>query len=111
MTGELNSQDEGEEQGLLASAYHVSYRLGVIGLRIPFSIGQRTVGWDVLRYITAHVWPLADPRPGLRRNREREDAMLHEKEEKRRFGRQVVFFDAVAGPVSLSSVHIWWLAL
>jgi len=54
----IESADDGEEQGLLASAYQFSYRLALLTTDSVILIVAATVAGACPTVSTAHVWPL-----------------------------------------------------
>jgi PAT family beta-lactamase induction signal transducer AmpG len=112
----IESADDGEEQGLLASAYQFSYRLALLAADSLILIVAATVGWRMSYGIYGAcmavgiiaTWFAKEP---LAKEPERADAVMDEKEREAPIWTWRGFFDAVVGPfIAFFRAH-GWLAL
>jgi PAT family beta-lactamase induction signal transducer AmpG len=106
----IESADDGEEQGLLASAYQFSYRLALLATDSLILIVAATVGWRMSYGIYGACMAVGMIATWFAKEPERADAVMNEK------GRKALwtprgFFDAVVGPfIAFFRAH-GWLAL
>jgi len=112
----IESADDGEEQGLLASAYQFSYRLALLAADSLILIVAATVGWRMSYGIYGAcmavgmiaTWFAKEP---LAKAPERADAVMDEKEREAPIWTWRGFLDAVVGPfIAFFRAH-GWLAL
>src|SRR5712664_1973592 len=107
----IESADDGEEQGLLASAYQFSYRLALLTTDSVILIVAATVGWRMSYGIYGACMAVGMIATWFAKEPERADAMMHEKEREAPLWTPRGFFDAVAGPfIAFFRAH-GWLAL
>ena len=103
----IESADDGEEQGLLASAYQFSYRLALLTTDSLILIVAAAVGWRMSYGIYGACMAVGMIATWFAKEPERADAVMHEKEREAPRG----FFDAVVGPfIAFFRAH-GWLAL
>ena len=76
----IESADDGEEQGLLASAYQFSYRLAILATDSLILILAATVGWRMSYGIYGAAMGIGLIATWFAREPERADAVMHEKE-------------------------------
>src|SRR6201987_20104 len=107
----IESADDGEEQGLLASAYQFSYRVALLTTDSVILIVAATVGWRMSYGIYGAcmvigmmaTWFAKEPGPA--------DAVMDAKEREAPLWTPRGFFDAVVGPfIAFFRAH-GWLAL
>jgi MFS transporter, PAT family, beta-lactamase induction signal transducer AmpG len=117
----IESADDGEEQGLLASAYQFSYRLAILATDSLILVVAAAVGWRMSYGIYGAcmvvgiiaTWFAKEP---LAKEPERapavhKDAVMHKKEREAPIWTARGFFDAVVGPfIAFFRAH-GWLAL
>ena len=104
----IESADDGEEQGLLASAYQFSYRLALLATDTVILIAAAAVGWRMSYGIYGACMAIGMIATWFAKEPERADAVMDEKREAPLWAR---FFDAVVGPfVAFFRAH-GWLAL
>ena len=112
----IESADDGEEQGLLASAYQFSYRLALLAADSIILIVAASVGWRMSYGIYGAcmgvgilaTWFAKEP---LAREPERTDAVADKKKREAPIWTARGFFDAVVGPfIAFFRAH-GWLAL
>jgi PAT family beta-lactamase induction signal transducer AmpG len=107
----IESADDGEEQGLLASAYQFSYRLALLTTDSLILIVAATVGWRMSYGIYGACMAVGMIATWFAKEPEQADAMMHEKEREAPLWTPRGFFDAVAGPfIAFFRAH-GWLAL
>ncbi|HKV24010.1 MAG TPA: MFS transporter [Candidatus Acidoferrum sp.] len=103
----IESADDGDEQGLLASAYQFSYRLALLTTDSLILIVAAAVGWRMSYGIYGAFMVVGMVTTWFAKEPERADAVMHEKEHETPSG----FFDAVVGPfIAFFRAH-GWLAL
>jgi MFS transporter, PAT family, beta-lactamase induction signal transducer AmpG len=104
----IESADDGEEQGLLASAYQFSYRLALLATDSLILIVAAAVGWRMSYGIYGAgmaigiiaVWYAKEP--------ERANALMSERERAGQFWTPRGFFDAIVGPfIAFFRAHGW----
>jgi PAT family beta-lactamase induction signal transducer AmpG len=104
----IESADDGEEQGLLASAYQFSYRLALLATDSVILIVAAAVGWRMSYGIYGACMAVGMIATWFAKEPERANAVMDEKREVPLWRR---FFDAVVGPfIAFFRAH-GWLAL
>src|SRR5215813_9895382 len=107
----IESADDGEEQGLLASAYQFSYRLALLATDSLILILAATVGWRMSYAIYGACMLIGMIATWFAKEPERADAMMVKKEHEAPLWTWRGFFDAVVGPfIAFFRAH-GWLAL
>ena len=107
----IESADDGEEQGLLASAYQFSYRLALLTTDSLILIVAAAVGWRMSYGIYGACMAVGMMATWLAKEPERADAVAGEKKREAQFWTLRGFFDAVVGPfIAFFRAH-GWLAL
>jgi PAT family beta-lactamase induction signal transducer AmpG len=107
----IESADDGEEQGLLASAYQFSYRLALLTTDSVILIVAATVGWRMSYGIYGACMAVGMIATWFAKEPERADAVMDEKKREAGLWTQRGFFDAVVGPfIAFFRAH-GWLAL
>jgi MFS transporter, PAT family, beta-lactamase induction signal transducer AmpG len=107
----IESADDGEEQGLLASAYQFSYRLALLAADSLILIVAATVGWRMSYGIYGACMAVGMIATWFAKEPERADAVMDEKEREAPIWTWRGFFDAVVGPfIAFFRAH-GWLAL
>jgi PAT family beta-lactamase induction signal transducer AmpG len=107
----IESADDGEEQGLLASAYQFSYRLALLATDSVILIVAATVGWRMSYGIYGACMAVGMIATWFAKEPERADAVMDEKERKAPLWSPRGFLDAVVGPfIAFFRAH-GWLAL
>ena len=105
----IESADDGDEQGLLASAYQFSYRLALLATDSLILIVAAAVGWRMSYGIYGACMAVGVIATLFAKEPERANAVLHEKGREAPLWRR--FFDAVVGPfIAFFRAH-GWLAL
>ena len=105
----IESADDGDEQGLLASAYQFSYRLALLTTDSLILIVAAAVGWRMSYGIYGACMAVGMMATWFAKEPERANAGLHEKGREAPFWRR--FFDAIVGPfIAFFRAH-GWLAL
>ena len=105
----IESADDGEEQGLLASAYQFSYRIALLCADSLILIVAATVGWRMSYGIYGACMAVGIIATWFATEPERADAAIDKKEREAPLWRR--FFDAVVGPfIAFFRAH-GWLAL
>ena len=106
----IESADDGEEQGLLASAYQLSYRLALLAADSLILIVAAAVGWRMSYGIYGACMVVGMIATWFAKEPERADAVMDEKREAPLWTPRG-FFDAVVGPfIAFFRAH-GWLAL
>ena len=101
----IESASDGEEQGLLASAYQFSYRLALLCTDSVILIVAAAVGWRMSYGIYGAVMAVGMIATWLAKEPERTDAVMDEKHGAPVWRR---FFDAVVGPfIAFFRAHGW----
>ena len=104
----IESADDGDEQGLLASAYQFSYRLALLCADSVILIVAGAVGWRMSYGIYGACMAIGMIATWLAKEPERASVALDEKREAPLWRR---FFDAIVGPfIAFFRTH-GWLAL
>jgi PAT family beta-lactamase induction signal transducer AmpG len=107
----IESADDGEEQGLLASAYQFSYRLALLTTDSLILIVAATVGWRMSYGIYGAFMAVGMIATWFAKEPEQADVVMHEKEREAPLWTPRGFFDAVVGPfIAFFRAH-GWLAL
>ena len=107
----IESADDGEEQGLLASAYQFSYRIALLAADSLILIMAATVGWRVSYAIYGACMVIGIIATWLAKEPERADGVIDEKKGEAPLWTPRGFFDAVVGPfIAFFRAH-GWLAL
>ena len=107
----IESADDGDEQGLLASAYQFSYRLAILATDSLILIVAATVGWRVSYGIYGACMALRMIATWLAKEPERAAAVMDKKKREAPLWTPRGFFDAVVGPfIAFFRAH-GWLAL
>jgi len=107
----IESADNGEEQGLLASAYQLSYRLALLATDSVILIVAATVGWRMSYGIYGACMAIGMIATWIAKEPERADAVMDEKKRQAQLWTLRGFFDAVVGPfIAFFRAH-GWLAL
>src|SRR5215467_1886459 len=109
----IESADDGEEQGLLASAYQFSYRLAILATDSVILIVAATVGWRASYGIYGACMAVGVIATWLAKEPEHADAVLDKdkKEREAPLWTPRGFFDAVVGPFLAFFRAHGWLAL
>jgi MFS transporter, PAT family, beta-lactamase induction signal transducer AmpG len=106
----IESADDGEEQGLLASAYQFSYRLALLAADSLILIVAAAAGWRMSYGIYGACMAVGMVATWFAKEPERADAVIDEKHEAPLWTPRG-FFDAVVGPfIAFFRAH-GWLAL
>jgi PAT family beta-lactamase induction signal transducer AmpG len=107
----IESADDGEEQGLLASAYQFSYRLALLAADSVILILAASLGWRMSYGIYGACMAVGIIATWFAKEPERADAVITQKEREAPLWTPRGFFDAVVGPfIAFFRVH-GWLAL
>jgi len=107
----IESADDGEEQGLLASAYQFSYRLALLAADSLILIVAAAVGWRMSYGIYGAMMVVGMIATWLAKEPEPADAAIDRKEREIPIWTWRGFFDAVVGPfIAFFRAH-GWLAL
>jgi PAT family beta-lactamase induction signal transducer AmpG len=111
----IESADDGEEQGLLASAYQFSYRLAILATDSVILVVAATVGWRMSYGIYGACMVVGIIATWLAKEPERAHAVTDKDEKERQVQAPLWtlrgFFDAVVGPfIAFFRAH-GWLAL
>src|SRR5207248_3363478 len=107
----IESAEDEEEQGLLASAYQFSYRLALLTTDSLILIVAAAVGWRMSYGIYGACMAVGIIATWFAKEPERADAVMHKKEREAPIWTARGFFDAVVGPfIAFFRAH-GWLAL
>jgi PAT family beta-lactamase induction signal transducer AmpG len=107
----IESADDGEEQGLLASAYQFSYRLALLTTDSLILILAAAVGWRMSYAIYGACMAVGMIATWFAKEPERADAVMDEKKREAPLRTLRGIFDAVVGPfIAFFRAH-GWLAL
>src|SRR5207247_3959911 len=102
----IESADDDEEQGCLASAYQFSYRMALLATDSVILIVAATVGWRMSYGIYGACMAVGMITTWFAKEPERADAVLDEKEREAPLWTPRGFFDAVVGPfIAFFRVH------
>src|SRR5258708_4863513 len=107
----IESADDGEEQGLLASAYQFSYRLALLATDSLILIVAAAVGWRVSYGIYGACMAVGMIATWFAKEPERADAVMDEKKREAPLWTLRGIFDAVVGPFIAFFRSHGWLAL
>jgi MFS transporter, PAT family, beta-lactamase induction signal transducer AmpG len=107
----IESADDGEEQGLLASAYQFSYRLGLLATDSLILIVAAAVGWRMSYGIYGACMAIGIIATWFAKEPNRAERVIDEKKREAPLWTPRGFFDAVVGPfIAFFRAH-GWLAL
>ena len=107
----IESADDGEEQGLLASAYQFSYRLAILATDSLILIVAAAVGWRLSYGIYGACMTVGIVATWFAKEPEHADAVANKKAREAPIWTPRGFFDAVVGPfIAFFRAH-GWLAL
>jgi PAT family beta-lactamase induction signal transducer AmpG len=107
----IESADDGEEQGLLASAYQFSYRVALLATDSFILIVAATLGWRMSYGIYGACMAVGMIATWFAKEPGRADAVIDAKEREAPLWTPRGFFDAVVGPfIAFFRAH-GWLAL
>lgn len=107
----IESADDGEEQGLLASAYQFSYRLALLTTDSLILIVAAAVGWRMSYGIYGAFMAVGIIATWFAKEPQRANAVVHEKGREAPLWTPRGFLDAVVGPfIAFFRAH-GWLAL
>ncbi len=107
----IESADDGEEQGLLASAHQFSYRLAILAADSLILIVAASVGWRMSYGIYGACMVIGMIATWFAKEPERADAVMDKKVHEAPLWTLRGFFDAVVGPfIAFFRAH-GWLAL
>src|SRR5579864_2647565 len=107
----IESADDGEEQGLLASAYQFSYRLAILATDSLILIIAAAVGWRMTYGVYGACMAVGIIATWLAKEPEQADAVTHKKQREAPLWTARGFFDAIVGPfIAFFRAH-GWLAL
>ena len=107
----IESADDGEEQGLLASAYQFSYRLALLATDSLILIVAAAVGWRMSYTVYGLCMAIGIAATCFAEEPERADAVADKKQREAPIWTPRGFFDAVVGPfIAFFRAH-GWLAL
>jgi PAT family beta-lactamase induction signal transducer AmpG len=102
----IESADDGDEQGLLASAYQFSYRLALLTTDSLILIVAAAVGWRMSYGVYGACMAVGMIATWFAKEPERANAVLHEKGREAPQWRR--FFDAIVGPfIAFFRTHGW----
>ena len=107
----IESTDDKEEQGLLASAYQLSYRMALLATDSLILIVAAIVGWRMSYGIYGAFMAVGIITTCFAKEPERADAVMDEKEREAPLWTSRGFFDAVVGPFTAFFRAHGWLAL
>jgi PAT family beta-lactamase induction signal transducer AmpG len=107
----IESANDGDEQGLLASAYQFSYRLALLATDSVILILAASAGWRMSYGIYGACMAIGMIATWFANEPERADAVMDQKEHEAPLWSPRGFFDAVIGPfIAFFRAH-GWLAL
>ncbi|HKN73766.1 MAG TPA: MFS transporter [Candidatus Acidoferrum sp.] len=107
----IESADDGDEQGLLASAYQFSYRLALLATDSLILFVAAAVGWRMSYGIYGAGMAIGMIAVWFAKEPERADAVVGEKKREAQLWTPRGFFDGVVGPfIAFFRAH-GWLAL
>jgi PAT family beta-lactamase induction signal transducer AmpG len=107
----IESADDGEEQGLLASAYQLSYRLALLTTDSLILILAASLGWRMSYAIYGTFMAIGMTATWFAKEPERANAVIDERKRAGQLWTPRGFFDAVVGPfIAFFRAH-GWLAL
>src|SRR6476661_6721272 len=104
----IESADDGEEQGLLASAYQFSYRMAILATDSLILILAAAVGWRMSYGIYGACMGVGILATWFAREPEQADAVMAKKQREAPIWTWRGFFDAVVGPfIAFFRAHGW----
>jgi PAT family beta-lactamase induction signal transducer AmpG len=104
----IESADDGEEQGLLASAYQFSYRMAILATDSLILILAAGVGWRMSYGIYGACMGVGVIATLFAREPEQADAVMAKKQREAPIWTWRGFFDAVVGPfIAFFRAHGW----
>jgi PAT family beta-lactamase induction signal transducer AmpG len=104
----IESADDGEEQGLLASAYQFSYRLALLATDSLILIVAAAVGWRISYGIYGACMAIGIMAVWYAKEPERANAVMSERERAGQLWTPRGFFDAIVGPfIAFFRAHGW----
>jgi len=107
----IESADDGEEQGLLASAYQFSYRLALLATDSVILIVAASVGWRMSYGIYGACLGVGIIATWFAKEPERADTAMERRKREAQLWTFRGFFDAIVGPfIAFFRAH-GWLAL
>jgi PAT family beta-lactamase induction signal transducer AmpG len=107
----IESAEDGDEQGLLASAYQFSYRVALLTTDSLILIIAASVGWRMSYGIYGALMAVGIMATWFAKEPGRADAVIDQKEQEAPLWTPRGFFDAVIGPfIAFFRAH-GWLAL
>ena len=107
----IESADDGEEQGLLASAYQFSYRLALLATDSAILIVAASVGWRMSYGIYGAAMAIGIIATWFAKEPERADAIAGKTNREAQIWTPGGLFDAIVGPfIAFFRAH-GWLAL
>jgi MFS transporter, PAT family, beta-lactamase induction signal transducer AmpG len=107
----IETADDGDEQGLLASAYQFSYRLALLTTDSLILIVAAAAGWRMSYGIYGACMAVGMIATWFAKEPQRANEVVHEKEREAPLWTPRGFFDAVVGPfIAFFRAH-GWLAL
>ena len=107
----IESADDGDEQGLLASAWQFSYRIALLATDSLILIVAAAVGWRISYGIYGACMAVGIIATWFAKEPKRADVVMHEKAREAPIWTGRGFFDAVVGPfIAFFRAH-GWLAL
>ncbi len=104
----IESADDGDEQGLLASAYQFSYRLALLATDSLILILAASVGWRMSYGIYGAGMAIGIIAVWFAKEPERAKAVMSERERAGQLWTPRGFFDAIVGPfIAFFRTHGW----
>ena len=104
----IETADDGEEQGLLASAYQFSYRLALLATDSVILIVAATVGWRMSYGIYGTCMAVGVIATWFAKEPSRADAVSNKKKRDAQLWTPRGFFDAIVGPfIAFFRAHGW----
>jgi MFS transporter, PAT family, beta-lactamase induction signal transducer AmpG len=104
----IESADDGEEQGLLASAYQFSYRLALLATDSVILIVAATVGWRMSYSIYGACMAVGIIATWFAKEPACADAVTNKKKRDAQLWTPRGFFDAIVGPfIAFFGAHGW----
>src|SRR5690348_10900041 len=107
----IESADDGDEQGLLASAYQFSYRLAILATDSLILIVAAAMGWRMTYGIYGAFMTVGMVATWLAKEPERADAVVHKKQREAPLWTARGLVDAIVGPFLAFFRAHGWLAL
>ncbi|HYK39594.1 MAG TPA: MFS transporter, partial [Candidatus Eremiobacteraceae bacterium] len=108
----IESADDGEEQGLLASAYQLSYRLALLTTDSLILILAASLGWRMSYGIYGTFMAIGMTATWFAKEPERANAVIDERKRAGQLWTPRGFFDAVLGPfIAFFRAHGWMALL